>query len=194
MGHDVNIKSKDAPYNFSKDEINSFTKKFQSIDKDKKGYITLNDLRKHLSVSMKILFLFFSCNTYLNKLFFIIQYACFKANTNEANLHVKMDLTTSLAKHHCYNVNSYVMQMSMLGYYGMHSESFLQNSIFLGLLEGEGDYPNWLDLSIEPWIDLKLKLGVYCKINLKMDIASQFGIQKSTLSTILKNKQKLKWK
>lgn len=49
MGHDVNTKIKDAPYNLLKDEINSFTKKFQSIDKDKKGYITFNDLRMHLN-------------------------------------------------------------------------------------------------------------------------------------------------
>ncbi|CAL1291074.1 unnamed protein product [Larinioides sclopetarius] len=48
MGQDVNRKARVTPVNFSKDEIASFTKKFQTLDKDRKGYITINDLRQSL--------------------------------------------------------------------------------------------------------------------------------------------------
>ncbi|XP_035230807.1 glycerol-3-phosphate dehydrogenase, mitochondrial-like isoform X2 [Stegodyphus dumicola] len=48
MGQDVNRRSRVSPVNFSKDEIKAYTNKFQTLDKDKKGYITLNDLRQNL--------------------------------------------------------------------------------------------------------------------------------------------------
>lgn len=34
----------------SKDEINTYVKNFQRIDIEKKGYITLNDLRRFMKV------------------------------------------------------------------------------------------------------------------------------------------------
>lgn len=37
----------------SKDEINRFTKQFHSMDKDKKGYISINDLRRFFKVIME---------------------------------------------------------------------------------------------------------------------------------------------
>ncbi|GIY91337.1 glycerol-3-phosphate dehydrogenase, mitochondrial [Caerostris extrusa] len=50
MGQDVNRKARVTPVNFSKDEIMAYTKKFQTLDKDRKGYITINDLRQSLKV------------------------------------------------------------------------------------------------------------------------------------------------
>lgn len=70
MGKAVNINSRMLPYNFTKDEINSFTKKFQSIDKDKKGYITINDLRTHLNVCEY--FFLLSISRLQNTLFHVI--------------------------------------------------------------------------------------------------------------------------
>lgn len=37
----------------SKDEINKYVKNFQRIDTEKKGYITLNDLRRFMKVGRK---------------------------------------------------------------------------------------------------------------------------------------------
>ncbi|GFW54198.1 probable glycerol-3-phosphate dehydrogenase, mitochondrial [Trichonephila clavipes] len=48
MGQDVNRKARVTPVNFTKDEITSYTRKFQTLDKDRKGYITINDLRQSL--------------------------------------------------------------------------------------------------------------------------------------------------
>ncbi|XP_054721428.1 glycerol-3-phosphate dehydrogenase, mitochondrial-like [Uloborus diversus] len=48
MGQDVNRKARVAPVNFSEEEVYSFTKKFQTLDKDRKGYITVNDLKLNL--------------------------------------------------------------------------------------------------------------------------------------------------
>ena len=39
----------------SKDEINTYVKNFQRIDTEKKGYITLNDLRRFMKVTCYIL-------------------------------------------------------------------------------------------------------------------------------------------
>ncbi|GFQ90669.1 glycerol-3-phosphate dehydrogenase, mitochondrial [Trichonephila clavata] len=50
MGQDVNRKARVTPVNFTKDEIASYTRKFQTLDKDRKGYITINDLRQSLKV------------------------------------------------------------------------------------------------------------------------------------------------
>ncbi|KAG8200139.1 hypothetical protein JTE90_018924 [Oedothorax gibbosus] len=50
MGQDVNRKSRVTPVNFSKEELNSYTKKFQALDRDRKGYITINDLKRSLKI------------------------------------------------------------------------------------------------------------------------------------------------
>lgn len=52
MGMNVNRELREAtPIALSKSEINNYTKQFQSIDRDRKGYIGINDLRRHLKVS-----------------------------------------------------------------------------------------------------------------------------------------------
>lgn len=52
MGHMVNRASKERiPIKLSKDEIQTYIKRFQLIDKDKKGYVSINDIRRALKVS-----------------------------------------------------------------------------------------------------------------------------------------------
>lgn len=52
MGHMVNRASRDKiPINLSKDEIQLYIKRFQIIDKDRKGYVSINDIRRSLKVS-----------------------------------------------------------------------------------------------------------------------------------------------
>ncbi|XP_077296275.1 glycerophosphate oxidase 1 isoform X2 [Arctopsyche grandis] len=49
MGQMVNRASKDKlPINLTKDEINTYIKRFQIIDKDRKGYVSINDIRRGL--------------------------------------------------------------------------------------------------------------------------------------------------
>ncbi|XP_045511018.1 glycerol-3-phosphate dehydrogenase, mitochondrial isoform X1 [Colias croceus] len=49
MGQMVNRASRDKiPINLSKDEIQTYIKRFQIIDKDKKGYVSINDIRRSL--------------------------------------------------------------------------------------------------------------------------------------------------
>ncbi|KAJ4442049.1 hypothetical protein ANN_11915 [Periplaneta americana] len=49
MGQMVNRASKDKiPINLSKDEIQSYIKRFQIIDKDRKGYVSITDIRRSL--------------------------------------------------------------------------------------------------------------------------------------------------
>jgi len=50
MGLDLGRVNKDEPVNLTKAEINDYIKRFQSLDKDKKGYITVNDLRRYFKV------------------------------------------------------------------------------------------------------------------------------------------------
>lgn len=51
MGQNVNRASKDRlPINLSKDEIQLYIKRFQIIDKDRKGYVSINDIRRSLKV------------------------------------------------------------------------------------------------------------------------------------------------
>lgn len=53
MGQNVNRASKDRlPINLSKDEIQLYIKRFQIIDKDRKGYVSINDIRRSLKVSL----------------------------------------------------------------------------------------------------------------------------------------------
>lgn len=52
MGQNVNRASRDRiPINLSKDEIQLYIKRFQIIDKDRKGYVSINDIRRSLKVS-----------------------------------------------------------------------------------------------------------------------------------------------
>ncbi|KAJ8983687.1 hypothetical protein NQ317_003476 [Molorchus minor] len=49
MGHNVNRASRDKiPINLSKSEIQLYIKRFQIIDKDRKGYVSINDIRRSL--------------------------------------------------------------------------------------------------------------------------------------------------
>ncbi|XP_075212783.1 glycerophosphate oxidase 1 isoform X2 [Lycorma delicatula] len=49
MGQMVNRASRDKiPINLSKDEVNLYIKRFQIIDKDRKGYVSINDIRRGL--------------------------------------------------------------------------------------------------------------------------------------------------
>lgn len=51
MGHIVNRASRDKiPINLTKDEIQLYIKRFQIIDKDRKGYVSINDIRRGLKV------------------------------------------------------------------------------------------------------------------------------------------------
>lgn len=52
MGQTVNRASKEKiPINLTKDEIQLYIKRFQIIDKDRKGYVSINDIRRGLKVS-----------------------------------------------------------------------------------------------------------------------------------------------
>lgn len=51
MGQMVNRQSRDKiPINLTKDEIQLYIKRFQIIDKDRKGYVSINDIRRGLKV------------------------------------------------------------------------------------------------------------------------------------------------
>lgn len=51
MGQMVNRASRDKiPINLSKEEIQTYIKRFQIIDKDRKGYVSINDIRRSLKV------------------------------------------------------------------------------------------------------------------------------------------------
>lgn len=57
MGQNVNRASKDKiPINLSKAEVQMYIKRFSLIDKDKKGYVSINDIRNSLKVKLIILF------------------------------------------------------------------------------------------------------------------------------------------
>ncbi|KAG5889078.1 hypothetical protein JTB14_004922 [Gonioctena quinquepunctata] len=49
MGQNVNRASRDKiPINLSKEEIQLYIKRFQIIDQDRKGYVSINDIRRSL--------------------------------------------------------------------------------------------------------------------------------------------------
>ncbi len=51
MGQQVNRQSRDKiPINLSREEISNYIKRFQALDKEKKGYISINDIRRGLKV------------------------------------------------------------------------------------------------------------------------------------------------
>lgn len=50
----VNRASKDKiPINLTKEEITTYIKRFEIIDKDRKGYVSINDIRRGLKVNYK---------------------------------------------------------------------------------------------------------------------------------------------
>ncbi|KAI4465040.1 glycerol-3-phosphate dehydrogenase [Holotrichia oblita] len=52
MGQMMNRASKEKiPINLSKEEIQTYIKRFQLIDKDRKGYVSINDIRRSLKLS-----------------------------------------------------------------------------------------------------------------------------------------------
>lgn len=64
MGQQVNRQSRDKiAINLSREEISNYIKRFQALDKEKKGYISINDIRRGLKVrclhliSFKLVFL-----------------------------------------------------------------------------------------------------------------------------------------
>lgn len=51
MGQTVNRASKEKiPISLTKEEIQLYIKRFQIIDKDRKGYVSINDIRRGLKV------------------------------------------------------------------------------------------------------------------------------------------------
>jgi Ca2+-binding EF-hand superfamily protein len=52
MGLDLGSGASNVPINFTKDEINAYVKRFKSLDRDNKGYISVNDLRRYFKVSL----------------------------------------------------------------------------------------------------------------------------------------------
>lgn len=51
MGRKVNWASRaKIPINLTKEEMQTYIKRFQIIDKDKKGYVSINDIRRSLKV------------------------------------------------------------------------------------------------------------------------------------------------
>jgi hypothetical protein len=55
MGQMVNRASRDKiPINLTKEEINQYIKRFQIMDKERKGYVSINDIRRGLKVMFYI--------------------------------------------------------------------------------------------------------------------------------------------
>lgn len=71
MGQIVNRASRDKiPINLSKDEIQLYIKRFQIIDKESKGYVSINDIRRALKVwcrIYKLVYAFHFCSRLKNK-------------------------------------------------------------------------------------------------------------------------------
>jgi len=58
MGKGVNVATKEPAtlvLNLSKEEKEIYTKRFQNLDQEKKGYISVNDLRRGLQVNKTFL-------------------------------------------------------------------------------------------------------------------------------------------
>lgn len=52
MGKDVNKASRESiPISLNKAEIAEYVKRFNSLDKDRKGFVSVNDIRQSLKVS-----------------------------------------------------------------------------------------------------------------------------------------------
>src|SRR5699024_9233788 len=54
MGKEVNAQCRSQlPISMNKEEINKYSKQFHSLDRDRKGYIGINDLRRSIKVSLE---------------------------------------------------------------------------------------------------------------------------------------------
>lgn len=52
MGQQVNRQLKEKiPVNLSKEEVDLYKKRFDTIDKDKKGYVSIPDIKRAMRVS-----------------------------------------------------------------------------------------------------------------------------------------------
>ena len=59
MGKDLNKASRDSiPVSLTKAEIAEYVNRFNSLDSDKKGFVSINDIRKSLQVSFSMWVLF----------------------------------------------------------------------------------------------------------------------------------------
>lgn len=47
MGRTLKVKSENVPINFSKEDMDTYIKRFSALDHDSKGYVTIKDLRKY---------------------------------------------------------------------------------------------------------------------------------------------------
>ena len=67
MGQNVNRQSRDKmPINLSREEIAGYIKRFQALDTERKGYVSINDIRRGLKVSW--MFLEVGCYHLFNRL------------------------------------------------------------------------------------------------------------------------------
>ncbi|KAG8223168.1 hypothetical protein J437_LFUL000334 [Ladona fulva] len=54
MGHNVNRASQDRiPINLTKEEVQTYRKRFQAIDQERKGYVSINDIRRSMEAVTK---------------------------------------------------------------------------------------------------------------------------------------------
>lgn len=66
MGQFVNRSSRDKlPINLSKEEMQTYIKRFQLIDKDRKGYVSINDIRRSLKVRIYLFLINFNYGFYV---------------------------------------------------------------------------------------------------------------------------------
>ena len=55
MGKDVNRTSREnIPINLKKEEMSKYVKRFNAIDREKKGYITVTDMTRSMKVNQNI--------------------------------------------------------------------------------------------------------------------------------------------
>jgi len=50
MGLDLKQQADNVPVHLKPEEVRLFVSRFQNIDQDAKGFITVNDLRRHMKV------------------------------------------------------------------------------------------------------------------------------------------------
>ena len=72
MGKDVNKASQDnIPVSLTKAEIAEYVKRFNALDDGKKGYISINDIRKSLKVLQGIDRFYIDIKNQKEKIFFL---------------------------------------------------------------------------------------------------------------------------
>lgn len=66
MGLSVNRASRDKiPITLSKEEIKMYVSRFQLIDRDHKGYVCINDIRRSMKVCIFKIFIFSDCTNFV---------------------------------------------------------------------------------------------------------------------------------